>query len=399
MPDNKQSIWLAGLSTLALVCHVLLAVAGEQSWRAALMGAVLTVGLLLVLWWRMRPAQAAVPAQGVVAAQDSGQGLAPMLQQLQHGYAQRSQGLQAELAEANQVLGEAMSGLLESFSSITSQARRQQDIAVGMIGASGMDSSSESLASFERFAHDTNTTLELFVENTLRTSQISIEQVNHMTEIDQQMRTVQRFLADIDGIAKQTNMLALNAAIEAARAGESGRGFAVVADEVRALSLRTQQFNEQIGNTVLSVQGMVENAHASIAALAAHDTNYVLQAKLRVQHTMGQINQISHGMEEAVAQLNQIAGQVERSTNMAITSLQFQDRISQILTRAGQSLGTLHTVQQLASPLYQAGQQGRVPPALADEVAAALSALQQHPPLSTRPAHASAQDDNDIELF
>jgi methyl-accepting chemotaxis protein len=397
MPDNKQTVWLASFSILALAWPLLMAVAGEQSWRAAIVGTVLMVGLLSALWWHRRPAHAIRPVQ--VASEGVDQLITPVWQQLQDSYEQCSRSLQTDLVEANQVLGEAMSGLLESFSSITSQARQQQDIAVGMIGASGMDNSSQSVASFERFAQDINTTLELFIDNTLRTSQISIEQVNHMTEIDQQMRTVQRFLADIDGIAKQTNMLALNAAIEAARAGESGRGFAVVADEVRALSLRTQQFNEQIGNTVLQTQGMVESAHAGIAALAARDTNYVLEAKLRVQHTMSQINQISQGMEEAVAQLNQIAGQVERSTNMAITSLQFQDRISQILTRAGQSLGSLQTVQQLARPVCEAGQNGQVPPSLAEEVATALSALQQHASPSMRPSQASAQAHHDIELF
>jgi len=379
------SLWL-----VAVAWHLGLVLAQVQGVVSAALSLLLTLGLLyLARHVSTRPApgpQAAAPK--------AWQPLQAVHAELMQSVSQENQQLQLQLQEASAVLQGAIDGLLQSFDSITRQAKRQQEIAIGMIGA-GITAEEDSHASFERFAQDANETLEVFVENTLRTSQVSIEQVNHMTEIGQKIHSVHAFLSDIDAISKQTNMLALNAAIEAARAGEAGRGFAVVADEVRALSLRTHSFNEQISQTMLSVEDMVDKAHVSIAALASHDMSYVLEAKMRVQHTMTQINELSMGMENAVGRLNEIAAEVERSTNVAITSLQFQDRISQMLSRAGERVTALQQLQQLSVQLAEAAAGKGDVEVLAQQVRQTLAARQQQAKVHAAPAAAS----NDIELF
>jgi methyl-accepting chemotaxis protein len=80
-----------------------------------------------------------------------------------------------------------------------------------------------------------------------------------LSDLRDDSNKINKIIAEITGIAEQTNLLALNAAIEAARAGEQGRGFAVVADEVRSLAERTSGSAEQVKGIVDSIYSGTHN--------------------------------------------------------------------------------------------------------------------------------------------
>ncbi len=93
---------------------------------------------------------------------------------------------------------------------------------------------------------------------------ISLQSVNEITALNEQMHQISKIVNLITDIANQTNLLALNAAIEAARAGEHGRGFAVVAGEVKNLAGESKKASNQIETLIKSIQTKSEVTATSI---------------------------------------------------------------------------------------------------------------------------------------
>jgi methyl-accepting chemotaxis protein len=137
---------------------------------------------------------------------------------------------------------------------------------------------------------------------------------------------------DVAKIASQTNLLALNAAIEAARAGESGRGFSVVADEVRKLSSMS-------GETGAKITEKVQVMGRSMESMVARAEQMDAISQSTIQAAEGIVGQVLDELATGVTQLEQrlqlLQGnsrEVEHTVNAVLVDLQFQDRVSQIIS-------------------------------------------------------------------
>lgn len=148
-----------------------------------------------------------------------------------------------------------------------------------------------------------------------------------VTELADQVASIDQVLAVIRGISEQTNLLALNAAIEAARAGEAGRGFAVVADEVRSLAARTAQSTQEItemierirSNTSLAVDSMqtgVNRVNDGVA-LAHQAGTSISEIRDGTQRAAQVVGEISHTIGEQSSASNEVARRVEEIAEMA----------------------------------------------------------------------------------
>jgi len=166
-----------------------------------------------------------------------------------------------------------------------------------------------------------------------------LEEVRSLNDYTGELRAMAVKVAEI---AAQTNLLALNAAIEAARAGEAGRGFAVVADEVRKLSSLSSETGKKMSGTV----DIISNAIASVFKIAEssseHDSKSVANSELIIQQVLQGFNSVTSNLAGTAEQLQQESAGIRNELSDVLISLQFQDRVSQILAHVRNNMDKLY---------------------------------------------------------
>lgn len=156
---------------------------------------------------------------------------------------------------------------------------------------------------------DLETVMEA-MDQILDASHHTRENVVKLTDISQ---GIQRILAEVEGIAGQTQLLAFNASIEAARAGNAGNGFRVIAEEIRKLSGDTSAAVRNIQKLTLDIYQEVK----SLVTVTQENTLRVSQGvenSRKIVEILEDIrNSFSHVMA-MVQKLDEITAQETRLT-------------------------------------------------------------------------------------
>ena len=214
------------------------------------------------------------------------------------------------------IVSEAVSGLSNSFTSLSEQSSTQDALMHEIIN--GLQEG-DGEGSEKSFIEETKEVLEYFVENITDVSRGGMSMVYTVDDIEVQMDEVNKLLSEISGIADQTNLLALNAAIEA------GRGFAVVADEVRALSRNSNNLNDKIRDVVEKSKSNIAKAKEIVGEIAGKDMSVAMQHKGRVDEVLILMGEKNNLISEKLILVQDVATNVQQDVNIAVMSLQFED--------------------------------------------------------------------------
>lgn len=229
---------------------------------------------------------------------------------------------------------DAMCTLSQAFASLKEQIERQQaDVAILLYGQQQTKSEKHTKSNdkVDGFAQSTLNTMNHFVDTTVRMSADSMNMLERVSQVSDQMPALMKTLDDIDQISKQTNLLALNAAIEAARAGDYGRGFSVVASEVRVLSDRSASFSKTIQNNLSHMNQEVISLVHDVSEIASQDMTFILEAKKEVQREIEKLMFKSEQDKMIAQEMESIAQRLMNALFDAMRAMQFQDMSSQTI--------------------------------------------------------------------
>lgn len=207
------------------------------------------------------------------------------------------------------------------------------DRAIGptrLVHSAGADAQEEILAALARNGRELETLVAA-----LRLLQTSKQRI--VEEIGAQAARLKENASDIRQIALHIRMVSLNATIEAARAGQAGKPFAVIITDMRELAVRTAEASELFSRHT-------ERLHAMVSAAFQEQA----QTDRKVVSIAGAEELVNKVVASSEATMRQLTREIEamegerkdvrEDISQVLVSLQFQDRVSQILSHVTSNL-------------------------------------------------------------
>jgi methyl-accepting chemotaxis protein len=201
-------------------------------------------------------------------------------------------------------------------------------------------------------AADVGATGKQSVMNTLSMMEEVKDQTATIAEtilsLSERAQTIGEIIAAVNEITERSNLLALNAAIEASRAGEHGRGFSVVASEIKSLADQSKKATAQ----VRQILGDIQKSTNTAVLVTEQGTKSVHQA-IRAANESGEtISSLVETMDAAARAATQIAASAsQQATGMS----QIHQAMSHINEASNQNLAATRQSEQAAQDLHTLG--------------------------------------------
>ena len=322
-------------TALGVVAAVAVVAVGGLAWGPLLVAPVLAAaGVLVSLRQRRREALLLQSMADYVAAQEHfGQELAPVW--CRHIETSREQ------------MEGAVSALSRQFAGIA--AKLDEAVHTASMETSIVDDHETGLAAvFDRSQRE----LDAVIASQQAAGQSLVAMLHQVQGLDRFIQELHEMAADVAKIAQQTNLLSLNAAIEAARGGELGRGFAVVAQEFRMLSLQSGDTGRRIAAKVDLISKAITDTCKVVGDSVSQEDQSMEVARASIGKVLHDFKGITDALQRASQLLKDESVGIKREVNDALVQLQFQDRVSQIMTQVITSIGRIPPLMQEQAEIY-----------------------------------------------
>lgn len=214
------------------------------------------------------------------------------------------------------------------------------------------------------------------------------------------IESLQEMSTSVANISDQTNLLALNASIEAARAGEYGRGFAVVAEEVRSLSLQSGETGKEMQDRIREIECSINETLSMVDETSDQDEAVMNNASQTISGVLERLKSMTQTISGSAERMQTTSQDIRYEISDILVSLQFQDRMSQILCSVESTLErTCEQIETSVSETDEFGMHKAIDvEMLIEELEKTYTTVEQQKNHDSDVA-VDATEDNEIEFF
>ena len=170
---------------------------------------------------------------------------------------------------------------------------------------------------------------------------VEVQVIKQLKDLSTHTQKLDAMALEVRKVAEQINLLALNAAIEAARAGENGRGFAVVADEVRKLASSSSSTGERISQATQIINSAMATTLKMSEVSGIDEDKSIHESEQSIRTALDDLRMLIEIFRNDANSLRGNSTQIRDEIFSVLTALQFQDRVSQMLTHVEHNLQNL----------------------------------------------------------
>jgi len=326
LPNDAHRFYPAAWGVVAALVLVWIGQASLLSVGAAVL---LLAGAVLVGWLMVR--QEKVLKQAVA---DYLAGQAAYSQQVVPVWNGHIESSREQMEVAVNDLSERFGGIVDKLDAALRTANQETD---------GMDSNGSGLVAVFAKSEQELSALITVQETAMKNLEQMLTKVQGL---DRFVGELQDMASDVARIAQQTNLLALNAAIEAARAGDLGRGFAVVAKEFRMLSNQSGDTGRKIAEKVKVISAAIVDTCSAVRESVVAEDSSLESAHTTIDRVVADFKGITEAFQRSRDVLHGESLSIQSEVNSALVHMQFQDRVSQILTQVIKNIARLPDVLQ-----------------------------------------------------